>query len=66
MDGIVEVCDVRNSVGFERDQGMCQGIKEGNWMEKWIWSVWDVQMIQKHEYYNPEHKNKGFCGNNNT
>ena len=28
-------------------------------MEKWIWSVWDVQMIQKHEYYNPEHKNKG-------
>ena len=28
-------------------------------MEKWIWSVWDVQMIQKHEQYNPEHKNKG-------
>ena len=28
-------------------------------MEKWIWSVWDTKMIQKHEQYNPEHKNKG-------
>ena len=28
-------------------------------MKKQIWSVWDVQMIQKHEQYNPEHKNKG-------
>ena len=34
MDGIVEVCDTRNSVGFERDQGMHQGRKEGNWIEK--------------------------------
>ena len=32
--------------------------KEIGW-KKWIWSVWDVQMIQKHEYYNPEHNNKG-------
>ena len=28
-------------------------------MEKWIWSVWDAQMIQKHEQYNAEHKIKG-------
>ena len=32
--------------------------KEIGW-KKWIWSVWDAQMIQKHEQYNPEHKNKG-------
>ena len=35
--------------------------KEIGW-KKWIWSVWDAQMIQKHEQYNPEHKsNKGLC-----
>ena len=32
--------------------------KEIGW-KKWIWSVWDAQMIQKHEQHNPEHKNKG-------
>ena len=33
--------------------------KEIGW-KKQIWSVWDAQMIQKHEQYNPEHKiNKG-------
>ena len=45
MDGIVEVCDARNSVGSERVQGIYSGGKEGSWMEKWIWSVWDAQMI---------------------
>ena len=35
-----------------------EGKKEFGW-KKWIWSVWDAQMIQKHEQYNPEHKNKG-------
>ena len=30
-------------------------MKEIGW-KKWIWSVWDAKMIQKHEQYNPEHK----------
>ena len=34
MDGIIEVCDARNSVGCERVQGMRLGRKEGIWMEK--------------------------------
>ena len=32
--------------------------KEIGW-KKWIWSVWNANMIQKHEQYNPEHKIKG-------
>ena len=32
--------------------------KEVGW-KKWIQSVWNAQMIQKHEQHNPEHKNKG-------
>ena len=29
-------------------------------MEKWIWSILDAQMIQKHEQHNPElNNNKG-------
>ena len=32
--------------------------KEIGW-KKWIWSVWNAQVIQKHEQHDPEHKNKG-------
>ena len=32
--------------------------KEIGW-KKWIWSVWDAQMIYKHEQHHPEHKIKG-------
>ena len=41
--------------------------KEIGW-KKWIWSVWDAQMIQKHEQCNPEDKKqqRTLDGNSNT